>query len=225
MRAIFISYRREDSEGQARRLFDTLVAHFGEDRVFMEIAGIERERDFHKAIDQRASNCAALVALIGKQWLDLKDTNNRRRLDDPLDLVRLETALALKRNVPVVPVLVQGACMPRAEQLPAAVADLAYRTRVELTDARWDSDVRLLIEALSAHMTPSERAAKTASTEHVVHALAVAYPSSRMPMIAIAVASLIAIGLIVFSGTDQAKHKQRGLYENAADAVVEPYER
>jgi hypothetical protein len=148
MRAIFISYRRDDAEGQAGRLFDDLVAHFGKDLVFMDVAGIEPGRDFRKVIDENVAACGVLLSILGRGWLDAKDDTGRRRLDDPLDFVRLETASALKRDIPVVPVLVQGAKMPRAEQLPDDLKDLAYRNGVELTHARWDSDLQVLIKAL-----------------------------------------------------------------------------
>ena len=78
----------------------------------------------------------------------------RRRLDDPLDFVRLETAAALKRDIPVVPVLVQGASMPRKDQLPADLENLAFRNAIELTHARWDSDLTVLVKALGRHVPP-----------------------------------------------------------------------
>jgi TIR domain-containing protein len=152
MRAIFISYRREDAEGQAGRLFDDLVTEFGEDSVFMDVFGIEPGRDFRRAIDEQVASCGVLLAVIGKSWFDAKDESGRSRLDDPMDFVRLETASALKRDIPVIPVLVRGARMPRPEQLPADLAELAYRNAVELTHARWDSDVQLLVKALRPHV-------------------------------------------------------------------------
>jgi flagellar biosynthesis GTPase FlhF len=157
MRAIFISYRREDAEGQAGRLFDDLTKHFGEKAVFMDVAGIAAGRDFRKAIEEHVTSCGVLLAMIGKSWLDAKNESGQRRLEDPADFVRLETASALKRDIPVVPVLVQGARMPRKEQLPEDIAELAFRNGVELTHARWDSDVEVLIKALSPYM---ESAAK-----------------------------------------------------------------
>ncbi len=89
-----------------------------------------------------------LLAVIGRNWLTVADSQGKRRLDDPSDFVRLETATALKRDIPVVPVLVQDAPMPRADQLPADLQDLAFRNSVELSHARWDSDVELLVGAL-----------------------------------------------------------------------------
>ena len=160
MRAIFISYRREDAEGQAGRLFNDLAEQFGEHAVFMDVAGIEPGRDFRRAIDEQVASCGVLLAVIGKRWLDAKDESGRRRLDDPMDFVRLETASAMKRAIPVIPVLVQGASMPRAEQLPQDLAELSYRNGVELTHARWDSDVQVLVKALRPHVGLSPQSAK-----------------------------------------------------------------
>lgn len=152
MRTIFISYRREDAEGQAGRLFDDLAAQFGEASVFMDVSGIAAGHDFRQVIDEHVSSCGVLLAVIGKGWLDARDEQGQCRLDDPADFVRLETVSALKRGIPVVPVLVHGARMPKAEQLPGDLAPLAYRNGVELTHARWDSDVQLLIKALDPYV-------------------------------------------------------------------------
>jgi hypothetical protein len=155
VRAIFISYRREDAEGQAGRLYKDLAQHFGEQAVFMDVAGIEPGRDFRKAIDEHVGSCGVLLALIGKSWMEAKDGAGMRRLDDAGDFVRLETKSALKRDIPVVPVLVHGATMPRADQLPEDIKELAYRNAIELTHARWDSDLSVLIKALSRYVTPA----------------------------------------------------------------------
>ena len=121
----------------------------------MDVAAIEPGRDFRKAIDEHVASCGVLLALIGKNWVDTRDQAGRRRLDDPLDFVHIETAAALKRDIPVVPVLVQGASMPRADELPADLADLAFRNAVELTRARWDSDMTGLIKGPQPLRTPS----------------------------------------------------------------------
>lgn len=96
-----------------------------------------------------------LLALIGTNWLSATNAEGKRRLDDQNDFVRLEVAAALKRDIPVVPVLVRGARMPRAEELPPDCQDLSYRNGVELTHARWDSDIQLLIGALRPHVEPA----------------------------------------------------------------------
>jgi hypothetical protein len=148
MRAIFISYRREDTEGHAGRLFRDLCERFGKSVVFMDVAGIEPGRDFRRVIEQQVASCGVLLAIIGKDWLTVADEKGQRRLDDPIDFVRIETATALKRDIPVVPILVHGARIPRPEQLPEDLKELAYRNSVELTHARWESDVQVLIKAL-----------------------------------------------------------------------------
>ncbi|MCB1915866.1 MAG: toll/interleukin-1 receptor domain-containing protein [Rhodocyclaceae bacterium] len=157
MSAIFISYRREDTEGHAGRLFEGLRARFGDDSVFMDVVAIEPGVDFRQVIDAKIAQCDVLLALIGRQWLSAGDDNGARRIDEAQDFVRLEIAAALKRGIPVVPLLVQGARMPSAEQLPADLSDLAFRNAVELTHARWESDLAVLAKALSRHVAPAGR--------------------------------------------------------------------
>ncbi len=129
-------------------MFDDLVKHFDERTVFMDVSAIEAGRDFRKAIEEGVTKCGVLLVVMGPEWLNAKDERGLRRLDDPADFVRLETAAALKRDIPVIPVLVRAARMPSAEQLPPELTELAYRNCIELTHARWKSDIQLLIEAL-----------------------------------------------------------------------------
>jgi hypothetical protein len=146
--AIFISYRRSDSQGEAGRIFDDLSRNFGAQAVFMDVIAIDAGRDFRKAIDDSLGDCGVLLAMIGPEWLHAADEHGSRRLESETDYVRLEIAAALRRDIPVVPVLLRGAKMFRAEQLTADIADLAYRNAVELTHARWKSDVQILMKAL-----------------------------------------------------------------------------
>jgi hypothetical protein len=152
VRSVFISYRRKDSEGESGRLFDDLASHFGSESVFMDVSAIEPGRDFRKAIDLSVTTCSVLLAIIGLEWTDLRDPLGRRRLEDPNDFVRIELASALRRDIPVIPVLVRGAKMPDIEQLPPDLKELVYRNAVELTHARWKSDVQLLIRALRPYL-------------------------------------------------------------------------
>jgi hypothetical protein len=148
VRAIFVSYRRNDSEGEAGRIYDDLLEMFGDRSVFMDVAAITAGRDFRKAIDENVAQCGVLLALIGPGWLDAKNESGGRRLDEPGDFVRAEIASALKRDVSVIPVLVHGAKMPHADQLPDDLKDLAYRNCVELSHVRWKSDIKLLAKSL-----------------------------------------------------------------------------
>jgi len=149
MDGIFISYRRDDSAGYAGRLYDRLSAHFGADQVFMDVAGIELGTDFVTAIEQAVGSCKVLIVVIGDEWASTTDAAGRRRLDDPHDFVRLETSVALEREIRVVPVLVGGALMPRGEELPAELKALARRQAIEISHKQWEASMRELILALN----------------------------------------------------------------------------
>lgn len=178
--AIFISYRRDDSGGEAGRLFDDLTRAFSADAVFMDVSGIEPGIDFRKAIDQNVSCCGVLLAVIGPSWATIAGSNGERRLDNESDYVRLEISAALSRNIAVIPVLVHGARMPHADQLPENLKDLAYRNSVELTLARWNSDVQLLIQALAQYV--HVHAAKASETEPVHAVVPVQLPAPHAEM-------------------------------------------
>lgn len=145
---IFISYRRDDSEGEAGRLYDDLTRVFGPDAVFMDVSDIHPGKDFRQAIDDNVAKCAVLLAMIGPEWTTVKDASGARRLDQPNDFVCLEITSALTRGIDVIPVLVHGARMPAPAELPDALQNLAYRNCVELTHTRWNSDVEVLSRAL-----------------------------------------------------------------------------
>ena len=158
---VFISYRRDDSAGHAGRLFDRIGGHFGDRiRLFMDIDSIGHGEDFNTVIEAALGSCGVFLAVIGKQWLTITDDGGKRRLDDLDDLVRKEIAAALSRNVRVIPVLVQGAAMPRKEYLPEALSDLGGKNPIELSDVRWRYDVDRLIATIEAVLgqTPARRA-------------------------------------------------------------------
>jgi hypothetical protein len=148
MSGIFVSYRREDSAAYAGRLYDRLSSHFGADRVFMDVDDIPPGADFAAQIDAKVGSCDALIAVIGKNWLSARDGDGQLRLSDPSDFVGLELALALQRKILVIPALVSGASMPRAEELRADVKALAQRNAVTLNDQDFQRDVDLLIKVL-----------------------------------------------------------------------------
>jgi hypothetical protein len=153
MRGIFISYRRDDAAGYAGRLYDALTAHFGRDLVFIDIDSIRAGENFVEVTDQWIASCSVVIVLIGKGWLNSSDARGRR-LDDPQDFVRLEVASALGHKIPVIPVLVGGAKMPRQEQLPAPLAPLAHLNAIEIFDQLYLDSVRRLINALRPFVYP-----------------------------------------------------------------------
>jgi hypothetical protein len=66
--------------------------------------------------------------------------------------VRMEIAAALQRNIRVIPVLIQGASMPSAEELSDDLAPLARRNAFELHDSSWRDDLRRFISTLERVM-------------------------------------------------------------------------
>ncbi len=149
MQDIFVSYRRQDSQSAAGRLSDHLRDNLPGIRIFRDVETIDPGVDFVDAIGRALKTCAVLIAVIGPRWLDARDAAGRRRLDDAHDYTRLEIASALgRKDVRVIPVLVEGAEMPSGADLPGDLAPLARRNAIELSDKRWDYDVSQLVATL-----------------------------------------------------------------------------
>jgi hypothetical protein len=103
-------------------------------------------------IENMLASCAVMVVLIGQSWTTIPDKKGRRRLDQPDDLLRGEIAAALKRKIPVIPVLVEDAEMPDAEDVPEEIRGLTRRNAIELTHRRWDSDVQQVVKVIEKFM-------------------------------------------------------------------------
>lgn len=182
MSAIFLSYRRDDSSGYAGRLFDNLAERFGRERVFMDIETLEPGMDFVAGIDRAIESCGAVIAMIGPNWLEARDREGRRRLDDPHDFIRLEINSALARGVRVIPVLVHNASMPPEQELPEPLRPLCRLQACEVSDNRWEFDVRRLadvLEPLVAEPRESPTAGRPVATAAVEVAEKTATPAQR----------------------------------------------
>jgi hypothetical protein len=143
MATIFISYRRGDSAGHAGRLYDQVVARFGEGNVFKDLDSMKPGADFAQVIEEAVTSSDALLAVIGSNWVS-------PRLKDPDDWVRLEIAHALAGDVRVVPILVEGAKMPAPSDLPADLSTLTQRHAVDLSETSWHAQVAELLDRLEA---------------------------------------------------------------------------
>ena len=146
---IFITYRRNDTDGHAGRLYADLTGPFPKKNVFFDIDTLKAGDEFPAEIERTIQECEALIALIGRNWLTIKE-GDRRRIDDPEDLVRREIAAALKRKIVVIPVLVQNALMPDEDDLPQELKRLVHRNAIIVSDHRWDYDVKQLINRLKS---------------------------------------------------------------------------
>lgn len=154
---VFISYRRDDSAGHAGRVHDRLQREFGLDLVFMDVDSIPLGADFAEVLVTEISKCDVLLAIIGLGWLNARNEHGGRRLESEHDFVRIEIAAALKRTIPVIPILLDGARMPTTEQLPDDLKPLARRNALDVRHASFHADVDKLIRSLrslSSKATP-----------------------------------------------------------------------
>ncbi len=144
---IFISYRRSQ-EANARRLHALLSKRFGEDRVFRDDASITPGEDYRNRIMNEVSKCGVMLALIGPDWLGTTAIARRRQINKPDDWVRREIERALETMTWIIPVLVDGAKMPREDDLPQSLRYLASRHGYALSPAGFDREVERLIQAI-----------------------------------------------------------------------------
>jgi TIR domain len=155
---VFISYRREDSSAFAGRVADRLVPEFGREALFMDVDAVRLGVDFVEAISDEVAKCDVLLAVIGPNWLDARDEKRNRRLDDPNDFPRIEIAAALQRGIPVIPILIDGTKIPKAELLPKDLQGLAHRNALDVRNASFHGDIDRLIRELKGQ---SEQARAT----------------------------------------------------------------
>ncbi len=132
---IVVSYRREDSQWIAGRVFDHLEAHFGKGNVFMDIDSIPFGLDFREHIQNTLNRCDILVAVIGPRWLDGGE-QGRARIQEETDWVRIEIEAALSRKIPVIPILIDRTRMPKPSELPLSVQNLAFRQAADVDSGR-----------------------------------------------------------------------------------------
>lgn len=152
---IFISYRREDCMVHAGRLAENLQHRVGAE-VFLDIESIPPGVNFPDYIAREIAACDVVLVMIGDDWLSIADHDGTRRIADTRDWVHIEVAAALGRGVLTIPVLVEGARIPRPDELPEPIANLALRNAVELRDSSWSLDFERLARALPK---PGEREA------------------------------------------------------------------
>lgn len=152
MTKVFLSYRREDSGGYAGRIQDQLVQALGSDILFMDVDAIPLGANFVRVLHDEVAKCEVLLAVIGRNWLDARDEHGNHRLENPNDFVRVEIGAALQRDIPVVPILVDGARIPDARQLPKELEELSLRNGIEVRLASFHEDVSRLIRGLKTQL-------------------------------------------------------------------------
>jgi hypothetical protein len=177
---IFINYRRDDSSATAGRLHDRLAREFGQKSLFMDVDNMPAGIDFVAYLSARVESCDLFLAVIGPHWLDAKNAAGGRRLDDPEDYVTIEIAAALQRDIPVIPVLADGARVPKPEELPEQLKPLVRRHAVEIRNSQFRRDADALVQKIR-------------------EALRIARPDRRWPTVmAAGVAIVLAVGIAIY---------------------------
>lgn len=182
MARIFVSYRRSDTEAVTGRIFDRLQSHFGEGNVVIDIDSFPFGHDFRKAIADEINACDAVIAIIGRQWAH---EGGRWRLNEDNDFVRIEIESALARDVPLVPVLVDGAVMPSSTELPETIRGLAFRNAANVDLGR-DFHVHLdrIIRSLDRSLGTGDAESGTDEAQPAPLSLTSAARTATRPIIA-----------------------------------------
>jgi tetratricopeptide (TPR) repeat protein len=144
---IFISYRRDDSSASAGRLYDRLSVRLPNNHIFFDV-DLDPGIDFVEAIETAVGSCDVLIAVIGKHWLLSSDEEGKPRVENPKDFVRLEIATALKHKNRVIPVLVDGALMPRSSDLPDDLNQLVRLNAMDVSHNRFNADFNRLLAVI-----------------------------------------------------------------------------
>src|SRR5215510_2548636 len=145
----FLGYRREDSISIAGRLYDRLSHTFGRKNIFMDVDHIPAGVDFEVHLNTQVEECEIFLVVIGPRWLEVKEESGGRRLDNSGDFVNIEIKTALAREIRVIPVLVDGASMPKVGELPDPLKALARRQAVEVRQLHFGRDAEALVERVN----------------------------------------------------------------------------
>jgi WD40 repeat protein len=158
MPKISISYRRADSEAMTGRIFDRLTAHYGKEAIFRDIDDIPAGTDFRVHINEVLRSTHILLAIVGPAWLGALPGANER-IQEEADPVRVEVETALRRRVPIIPVLIGNTRMPGSDQLPPSLKDFAFRNAVKIdTGQDFDYHMDRLIKAMDGILNQAPKA-------------------------------------------------------------------
>lgn len=151
MNQIFICYRRDDSAAVAGRIYDRLSQKFGKSAIFKDVDSIPLGVNFRNHLDSVVKQCDVVLVLVGDKWLDDAKGIEKRRINNPRDFVRIEVESALRRDIPVIPLLIENAEMPSEDDLPSELKEFAYRNGMSIRhDPYFHRDMDRLIESLES---------------------------------------------------------------------------
>jgi len=153
--AIFINYRRQDAQAEVGRIYDRLLAEFGDSGVYRDINSIPGGANFRTNIEQALDECDVVLVVIGQRWLS-------QRLQTPEDPVRVEIEGALARKLPILPLLVSSANMPPTALLPPALQPLVDLNAVRIDSGRdFDNHIQNLLGSIHAIRAKTKKSKKS----------------------------------------------------------------
>src|SRR5215472_743819 len=153
---VFISYRRDDSASAAGRVHDRLEREFGRDLLFMDVDSVPLGVNFVNVLSEEVAKCDVLLAVIGPNRLNARDEDGNRRLDNLHDFVRIEIGAALQRNIPVIPILLDGAKVPKPNQLPKELEEFSLRNGLDVRHASFHNDIDRLVQSLKGQLADAD---------------------------------------------------------------------
>jgi len=139
---ICVSYRRADAKAIAGRIYDRLCARYSIEAVFFDVDKIPAGTDFRTHIQEVLDRSDVVLVIVGSRWVGPQD-GSRARIHDQDDPVRVEVQTALTKKLNIIPLLVDGATMPSAAELPEGIKPFAYRNALPVDSGR---DFKMHIE-------------------------------------------------------------------------------
>jgi hypothetical protein len=219
---IFINYRRVESRKDAQLLKAELDKEFGDKHEFLDVRGIEGGENWLQTLERQVADSAAMVVLIGNDWIDHKDEHGNRRLDNPNDKVRFEISQALLRNLPIIPIPVtlDSAPMPKATQLPDNLWYLTLKQSMPLRSESVATDAEAIAKQLKALMAKLEQ--RRAPIWATIVGLFVAFCAGAATLIMSILLGLLPLTVISQKEEAEMQAATAALVANKERAATEP---
>lgn len=188
---VFVSYRRSDSRNAAARLVDCLDKARGIDKVFFDIESIQAGENFKDRITTALGKSDVCLVLIGDDWL-VEGEDQRPRLQNKGDFVRMEVLAAIEAQIKVIPVLLDNAPMPEAQQLPNELASIVTLNAAYLRHETFKQDVKSLAKQLRGEREGSQ-SQSTMIIRHAIRAI-FGFVSAAVLLLVIGIAHKAIVG-------------------------------
>ncbi len=151
--AIFISYRRNDSQGMAGRIYDYLLKHFSKENLFFDVDNIAPGENFETSVVKAVEQCHTMLVIMGPDWL--KEIT-AAHTSDRKDWVELEISTALNQNLRIIPLLLEDTRMPAQTELPESLQPLSLRNALSVRHLSFSANMQTLISTLKEPSIPKK---------------------------------------------------------------------